>query len=144
MNEALTLSPAGLKLVQSFEGCEKAVKGSRRFKAYVDPVGILTIGWGHTNATGRRFTADTVWTQAECDAALREDMAKFEAGVALAGEGRSRAMPVRCAGLVRLQLRRRQPEILHAAAQGEPAATFPARRASSPSGTRRAAACSKG
>ena len=81
MNDALTLSPAGLKLVQSFEGCEKAVKGSRRFKAYVDPVGILTIGWGHTNATGRRFTADTVWTQAECDAALREDMAKFESAV---------------------------------------------------------------
>ena len=81
MNDALTLSPAGLKLVQSFEGCEKAVKGSRRFKAYVDPVGVLTIGWGHTNATGRRFTADTVWTQAECDAALREDMAKFESAV---------------------------------------------------------------
>src|SRR6185295_8016403 len=54
---------------------------SRRFKAYVDLVGVLTIGWGHTNATGRRFTADTLWTQAECDAALREDMAKFESGV---------------------------------------------------------------
>ena len=81
MNDALTLSPAGLKLVRSFEGCEKAVRGSRRFKAYVDPVGILTIGWGHTNATGRRFTADTLWTQAECDDALREDLAKFESAV---------------------------------------------------------------
>ena len=81
MNDALTLSPAGLKLVQSFEGCEKAVRGSRKFTAYVDPVGILTIGWGHTNATGRRFGADTVWTRAECDAALREDMAKFESAV---------------------------------------------------------------
>ena len=81
MNDDLTLSPAGLKLVQSFEGCEKAVKGSRRFKAYLDPVGILTIGWGHTNATGRRFSADTVWTQAECDAVLREDIAKFESAV---------------------------------------------------------------
>jgi lysozyme len=82
MNDALTLSPAGLKLVRSFEGCEQAVKGSRgRFSAYVDPVGILTIGWGHTNATGRKFKAGDVWTQAECDAALREDMAKFESGV---------------------------------------------------------------
>ena len=81
MKDALTLSPAGLKLVQSFEGCEKAVMGPRRFKAYLDPVGILTIGWGHTNATGRKFAADSVWTQAECDAALREDMAKFESGV---------------------------------------------------------------
>lgn len=81
MNDTLTLSPAGLKLIQSFEGCEKAVKGSRRFKAYVDPVGVLTIGWGHTNATGRAFTADSAWTRAECDAALREDMVKFERAV---------------------------------------------------------------
>jgi lysozyme len=80
MNETLTVSPAGLKLVQSFEGCEK--RASRgRFKAYVDPVGILTIGWGHTNATGRQFTRDEVWTQAECDAALREDLGAFETGV---------------------------------------------------------------
>ena len=73
MNDALTLSPAGLKLVRSFEGCEQAVKGSRgRFRAYVDPVGILTMGWGHTNATGRKFKAGDVWTQAECDAAQSE------------------------------------------------------------------------
>lgn len=81
MNDTLTLSPAGLKLIQSFEGCEKAMKGTRRFKAYVDPVGVLTIGWGHTNATGRAFSAESVWTQAECNAALREDMAKFESAV---------------------------------------------------------------
>ena len=80
MNDALTVSAAGLKLIQSFEGCEKKQKG-RRFKAYVDPVGVLTIGWGHTNATGRKFNADTVWTQSECDAALREDLGVFEAGV---------------------------------------------------------------
>jgi len=80
MNESLTVSPAGLKLIQSFEGCEKRT-GRGRFKAYVDPVGILTIGWGHTNATGRQFTRDDAWTKTECDAALREDLAKFEAGV---------------------------------------------------------------
>src|SRR6185436_13056089 len=80
MNESLTVSPAGLKLIQSFEGCEKRT-GRGRFKAYVDPVGILTIGWGHTNATGRQFTRDEVWTRAECDAALREDLSVFEAGV---------------------------------------------------------------
>ena len=80
MNESLTVSPAGLKLIQSFEGCEKRT-GRCRFKAYVDPVGILTIGWGHTNATGRQFTRDEVWTRAECDAALREDLGVFEAGV---------------------------------------------------------------
>jgi len=80
MNSSLTISAAGLSLIQSFEGCEKKT-GRGRFKAYMDPVGILTIGWGHTNATGRQFTADAVWTRAECDAALREDLAQFEAGV---------------------------------------------------------------
>jgi lysozyme len=80
MNEALNVSPAGLKLIQSFEGCERRA-GRGRFRAYVDPVGILTIGWGHTNAAGRQFAAGTVWTQAECDAALREDLATFEQGV---------------------------------------------------------------
>jgi lysozyme len=80
--DELNVSPTGLKLIQSFEGCERKLKGKPgRFKAYVDPVGILTIGWGHTNATGRTFDADTVWSQAECDTALREDMAKFEAAV---------------------------------------------------------------
>lgn len=80
MTETLSVSASGLKLIQSFEGCEKKA-GRGRFRAYVDPVGVLTIGWGHTNATGRKFSADSVWTQAECDAALREDMAKFESGV---------------------------------------------------------------
>ena len=79
MNE-MSVSASGLKLIQSFEGCEKKA-GRGHFRAYLDPVGILTIGWGHTNATGRKFSADSVWTQAECDAALREDMAKFESGV---------------------------------------------------------------
>jgi lysozyme len=58
----LIVSPAGLKLIHSFEGCEKKA-GRGRFKAYVDPVGILTIGWGHTNATGRQFDRDMVWAQ---------------------------------------------------------------------------------
>lgn len=80
MNESLTVTDEGLKLIQSFEGCERKA-GKGRVKAYVDPVGVLTIGWGHTNATGRQFTRGTTWTQAECDQVLREDLEKFEAGV---------------------------------------------------------------
>jgi lysozyme len=80
MNDDLTVSDAGLKLIKSFEGCEKKA-GRGHFRAYVDPVGIPTIGWGHTNATGRQFDLTAVWTQAECDDALREDLEKFEAGV---------------------------------------------------------------
>jgi lysozyme len=82
VNEGLTVSAAGLKLIQQFEGCERRKGAPRgRVKAYVDPVGVLTIGWGHTNATGRKFTVDTTWTIAECEEVLREDMTKFEAGV---------------------------------------------------------------
>lgn len=80
MNQALTISDAGLKLIQSFEGCEKRI-GHNQYRAYRDPVGILTIGWGHTNATGRQFQDGAVWTAAQCDGALQEDLRQFETGV---------------------------------------------------------------
>lgn len=38
----MAISAAGLELVKFFEGL--------RLTAYVDPVGVLTIGWGHTGA----------------------------------------------------------------------------------------------
>ncbi len=80
MNETLRLSPAGLRLIQAFESCRHPIGGGR-FRAYFCPAGKLTIGWGHTNDHGRKFDALSVWTQAECDAALREDIAHFEAVV---------------------------------------------------------------
>ena len=80
MNERLTTSDAGLRLIKSFEGCEKKA-GPRRFRAYVCPAGVLTIGWGHTKAAGRPFDRDTVWTAQQCDDVLIEDLAKFEDGV---------------------------------------------------------------
>lgn len=48
------------------------------FKAYRDPVGVLTIGWGHTNDHAPRFSASSVWSQMECDVALAGDMITFE------------------------------------------------------------------
>lgn len=69
----------GLAVVKAFEGCLKPVAGRPGFfKAYVDPVGVLTIGYGHTNHHKPNFTASTVWSQDECDAALAGDMATFE------------------------------------------------------------------
>lgn len=73
----MKISQRGLDLVKHFESCMKAVGGGR-FRAYVDPVGVLTIGWGHTNHHGRRFAAGDVWTQKECDDELASDMARFE------------------------------------------------------------------
>lgn len=75
----MKISENGLAIVRAFEGCHRAVPGRPGyFKAYVDPVGVLTIGWGHTNHHEPKFDASTVWSQAQCDAVKMKDMAVFE------------------------------------------------------------------
>lgn len=75
----LKMGADGLAVVKAFESCMQAVKARPGFfAAYVDPVGVLTIGWGHTNDHLPRFTATAIWSQADCDAALAGDMATFE------------------------------------------------------------------
>lgn len=82
MNEGLHLSSEGDSLVKSFEGCLHPVDPAKsRFRPYVCPAGVLTIGWGHTNDNGRQFKSSDVWTQGECDAEFRADMVRFEAAV---------------------------------------------------------------
>jgi lysozyme len=76
----MKLSQDGLNLVKAFEGCHRSIGGGR-FKAYLDPVNVLTIGYGHTNHHEPKITADTVWTQAQCDEVLAKDMAIFEEAV---------------------------------------------------------------
>lgn len=77
MNENLHLSAKGADLIKAFESCQKS-SGQGRFKAYVCPAGKLTIGWGHTNDHGRRFSNADVWSQQDCDNAFLEDMEHFE------------------------------------------------------------------
>jgi|SRR5215831_6192353 len=72
-----TVSEPGLDLIKHFESCLKSIGGGK-YKAYKDPVGVLTIGWGHTNHHGRRFDASSVWSKGECDAELATDLAIFE------------------------------------------------------------------
>jgi GH24 family phage-related lysozyme (muramidase) len=74
---AKTLGNRGAALVKAFESCMRAVP--QGFQAYLDPVQVLTIGWGHTNDNGRNFNASAIWTQAECDAEFVSDMAIFVA-----------------------------------------------------------------
>src|SRR5262245_3736259 len=50
---AKSLSDKGAALVKAFESCLRRVPGG--FQAYLDPIGVLTIGWGHTNDHGRGF-----------------------------------------------------------------------------------------
>ena len=71
-----TVGPAGLALIKRFEGCAKR-QADGRFAAYPDPGtggAPWTIGWG---ATGPGIAPGTVWTQAECDARLERDLARF-------------------------------------------------------------------
>src|SRR5947208_3124701 len=76
---AKTFGSKGAALVKAFESCMRAVP--QGFQAYLDPVQVLTIGWGHTNDNGRQFNASATWTQAECDAEFVNDMAIFVAAV---------------------------------------------------------------
>lgn len=62
-------SQKGLDLIKKYEGC--------RLKAYLDPVGIPTIGYGHTSGVKLGQTI----TQAQAERYLKEDVQKFEKDV---------------------------------------------------------------
>lgn len=59
----MKVSKNGIKLIKEFEGC--------RLKAYYDAVGVLTIGYGTTNAdkdiTGINITSNMIITQKVAD-----------------------------------------------------------------------------
>ncbi|MCZ8019272.1 lysozyme [Novosphingobium sp.] len=83
------IGPAGIALIKQFEGCARK-RPDGRFEAYPDPGtggDPWTIGWGATGAchvTGGRIAPGTIWTQAECDARLETDLARYAADVARA------------------------------------------------------------
>lgn len=69
-----TVTKAGLDLIKQFEGLE--------LKAYPDPASggdPWTIGYGHT---GPEVKPGLVWTQAQANNAIADDVAKFSNGVA--------------------------------------------------------------
>lgn len=64
------MHPAGLDLVKEFEGLEK--------DAYIDPVGIPTIGYGHTNRAGTvKFQMGDTWTEEYATEILDKDLRIF-------------------------------------------------------------------
>jgi lysozyme len=80
---ARLIGKAGLALIKRFEGCAKR-RADGRFEAYPDPGtggDPWTIGWG---ATGKGIAHATVWTQAQCDARLEADLARFARDVSAA------------------------------------------------------------
>ena len=65
------LSKAGFKLLKKLEGC--------RLQAYKDSGGVLTIGYGHTNAAGSPYIFDDMCiTQEQAEDILRRDVVKYE------------------------------------------------------------------
>jgi lysozyme len=77
------VSARGLALIKDFEGCARA-RADGMVEAYPDPGtggAPWTIGWG---ATGPEIGPGTVWTQAQCNARLADDVARHAADVARA------------------------------------------------------------
>lgn len=70
-SEARQINAAGLELVEHFEGLF--------LTAYKDPVGIYTIGWGHTGLTHKDGTvyAGRKITREEAEKLLQYDLANF-------------------------------------------------------------------
>lgn len=60
------IGQAGLNLIKQYEGC--------RLSAYQCAAGVWTIGYGHTAGVKKGMTI----TQAQADAYLKQDIAKFE------------------------------------------------------------------
>jgi GH24 family phage-related lysozyme (muramidase) len=86
---AHNVGPEGTALIKRFEGCAR-LRPDGLVEAYPDP-GTggepWTIGWGATGRddfNGGRIGPGTVWTQAQCDARLATDLARYAAEVAAA------------------------------------------------------------
>jgi GH24 family phage-related lysozyme (muramidase) len=70
----MTVSPAGRKAIRQHEG--------EVLTAYLDSVGVLTIGVGHTSAAGPpTVTKGMTITAAQSDEILSRDLKTFEKGV---------------------------------------------------------------
>lgn len=65
----MNISNQGLELIKRFEGLH--------LNAYLDPVGIPTIGYGTIIIAGKPVSMGTTITEAQADAFLRADIDKF-------------------------------------------------------------------
>src|SRR5215212_3130770 len=73
----MKVNDKGFALICEFEGC--------RTEAYQDPVGVWTIGYGHTSAAGPPCVGPGVTvTRAEATGILMRDLETLSAGVKLA------------------------------------------------------------
>lgn len=68
------------KIIQHFEGVHD-LQEDGTIKAYKDPVGIFTIGWGSTYINGRKVREDDVITLTKANKLLLQDIERFRNGV---------------------------------------------------------------
>lgn len=54
-----SVNQAGIELIKSFEGIVDGDPTTVNLDPYADPIGILTIGWGHAITFGERFLKNT-------------------------------------------------------------------------------------
>ncbi len=84
-----TIGAQGIALIKRFEGCAQ-LRPDGLVEAYPDPAtgaAPWTIGWGATgrdHVHGGKIAPGTVWTQAQCDARLADDLVRYAAEVAAA------------------------------------------------------------
>ncbi|AKH42416.1 GH24 family phage-related lysozyme (muramidase) [Altererythrobacter atlanticus] len=72
--------PAGIALINQFESCAR-LRPDGTVEAYPDPGtggAPWTIGWG---ATGPDIGPGTIWTRAQCDKRLEDDLRRFAADI---------------------------------------------------------------
>ena len=80
------IGPTGISLIRKWEGCAKK-RDDGLIEAYPDPGSggdPWTIGWG---STGADITPGLIWTQEQCDARLKRDLARYARDVAAAISG---------------------------------------------------------
>ena len=72
----MKISQSGITMIKTFEGLAK-LRNDGKIEAYKDPVGILTIGYGHT-----KYVHDgMVVTEHQANLFLEFDLRRFEQGV---------------------------------------------------------------
>lgn len=67
------VNPATIKLIKEFEG--------EKLKAYLDPIGLLTVGVGHLVKKGEPYRLGQVISAAESERLLRDDLLEAETAV---------------------------------------------------------------
>ncbi len=82
-----SIGASGIALIKQFEGCAR-LRRDGLVEAYPDPgtgAEPWTIGWGATRGGLHGFVGrDTVWTQAQCDERLAQDLRRYASDVARA------------------------------------------------------------